>query len=98
MANNEGTQMNRRSFMKAGGAMALTGMSARSYARILGANERIQLGHVGIGNRGRELAAVVAGYSPLRDLKLSIEGRPLTSIVRAAYFTQPDILARPPRM
>jgi predicted dehydrogenase len=35
--------------------------TAISYGRVAGANDRIQLGHIGIGNRGRELASVVAG-------------------------------------
>jgi predicted dehydrogenase len=35
------------------GAAAL-GTSAYSYGRILGANDRLSLGHIGIGNRGRE--------------------------------------------
>jgi len=34
--------------------------TALSYARIAGANERISLGHIGIGNRGRELDGIVA--------------------------------------
>lgn len=46
----EGT--NRRAFVKqAGGAMLLAGMDARSYARILGANDRIRLGQLGCGDR-----------------------------------------------
>src|SRR3989454_5733259 len=38
--------------------------SAFSYNRTLGANERISLGHIGIGNRGRELDWIV---SQLKD-------------------------------
>ena len=37
-----------------GAAIAST---ALSYARILGANDRISLGHIGVGRRGSELAA-----------------------------------------
>ena len=40
---------------------ATLGSTAVSYSRVLGANERISLAQVGIGNRGRELAAVAAG-------------------------------------
>ena len=57
---NEG--IGRRSFLQAG--VAAIGVSALSYGRILGANDRISLGHAGVGRRGRELAAVVA---ELRD-------------------------------
>src|SRR3982751_3464208 len=46
----------RREFLIAGAAAISS--SALSYGRILGANERISLGHIGIGARGRELASV----------------------------------------
>jgi predicted dehydrogenase len=48
---------------------SVLGTSASSYARILGSNERISLGHIGIGNRGRELDGVV---SKLKD-KFNLE-------------------------
>jgi predicted dehydrogenase len=51
-------ELKRRSFLT-GGATALAS-SALSYGRIPGANDRISLGHIGIGRRGRELAAVAA--------------------------------------
>jgi len=56
-------EIRRRSFVIAGAAAI--GTSALSYSRIAGANDRIALGHIGVGNRGRELASVVA------DLKRS---------------------------
>lgn len=43
--------MNRRDFVRAGTATAL-GLTARSYARVLGANDRVGLGVIGIGRRG----------------------------------------------
>jgi hypothetical protein len=56
--------MNRRKFLNAtakviGGSAAL-GSSALSYGRIAGANDRISLGHIGIGNRGRGLDEIVS--------------------------------------
>ena len=48
-------KINRRNFVKsavAGGA-ALAAMPAQSYSRIVGANERINIGIIGCGNRGR---------------------------------------------
>jgi predicted dehydrogenase len=51
----------------AGGAAV--GTTAQSYARIIGANERISLGHIGIGNRGRGLEYIV---SQLKD-KMNVE-------------------------
>ena len=42
----------RRAFLKTAGEMLLaSGMDARSYARILGANDRIRLGQLGCGDR-----------------------------------------------
>lgn len=52
------SKLPRRTFITGGAAVATT---ALSYARIPGANDRISLGHIGIGRRGKELAAVVAG-------------------------------------
>lgn len=62
----------RRSFLQqtaklaAGAALSTT---ALSYRRILGANDRIMLGHVGVGNRGRGLDRMV---SQLKD-KFNVE-------------------------
>ena len=41
------------------GAAALS-TTALSYGRIVGANDRISLGHIGVGSRGRELDWIVA--------------------------------------
>jgi predicted dehydrogenase len=53
-------RMNRRTFLEAtlaagGAALANT---ALSYGRILGANDRIRLGHIGIGSRGDDLVEI----------------------------------------
>jgi predicted dehydrogenase len=57
-------KIDRRSFLVAGTAgMAST---ALSYGRIPGANDRISLGHIGIGARGRELLQIA---SRLKDQK-----------------------------
>jgi predicted dehydrogenase len=46
----EGT--NRRTFVKQAGAVALAaGMDARSYARVMGANDRIRIAQLGCGQR-----------------------------------------------
>lgn len=57
-------KIDRRSFINQAtslmvGAGALRS-PALSYNRILGANDRISLGHVGVGRRGKELAGIVA--------------------------------------
>jgi predicted dehydrogenase len=57
------TASNRRKFLQtaaaAAGAAAL-GPNALSYGRILGANDRISLGCIGVGNRGGELHGMAA--------------------------------------
>jgi predicted dehydrogenase len=52
MYKSEKSKVGRRMFMKqAAGTIAAAGMSARSYARVLGANDRIRLGQLGCGDR-----------------------------------------------
>ncbi len=63
-----GEGVSRRSLLVAGATALNT--TALSYARIAGANERIQLGHVGVGNRGRELASVVAGLKGAYNVEM----------------------------
>src|SRR5213592_487342 len=65
-------KIGRRSFLNQSAIVAgatVLGSTAFSYSRILGANERISLGHIGIGNRGRELDWIV---SQLKD-KFNVE-------------------------
>lgn len=52
MTDDEKAGIDRRTFVKqAGGAALFAGMEARSYGRILGANDRIRLGQLGCGGR-----------------------------------------------
>jgi predicted dehydrogenase len=52
MTDHENVGIDRRTFVKqAGGAMLVAGMDARSYARVLGANDRIRVGQLGCGGR-----------------------------------------------
>src|SRR5215469_12522397 len=51
--------MNRREFLYSGAAitaMSTGSMTARSYASVLGANDRVQLGVIGLGRRGTIVA------------------------------------------
>jgi predicted dehydrogenase len=55
------TFLNRTAPALAGAAvLGSTGLTALSYGRIPGANDRISLGHVGIGNRGRGLEWIIS--------------------------------------
>ena len=68
------TSIDRRSFlsqstkMAVGAAMATT---ALSYSRILGANDRISLGHIGIGNRGRELDWIASQLKDKHNVEMT---------------------------
>src|SRR5229473_1140161 len=68
--NSSDGKINRREFLHKGAVVAAGSAafsnSALSYSRIPGANDRISLGHIGIGNRGRELDGIVA---VLKDTK-----------------------------
>jgi predicted dehydrogenase len=56
--------MDRRTFLnnsvKVIGGSAALGSTALSYSRIAGANDRIFIGHIGIGNRGTELDEIAS--------------------------------------
>jgi predicted dehydrogenase len=61
--------LNRRSFLTAGTtALAST---ALSYNRIPGANDRISLGHIGIGQRGRGLAYIASQLKEQKNVEMT---------------------------
>jgi predicted dehydrogenase len=67
--------MNRRTFIQntavvAAGTAALSS-KALSYDRILGANDRISLGHIGIGSRGSELDGMVAELKDKKNVEMT---------------------------
>jgi predicted dehydrogenase len=47
------------------------GTTALSYSRILGANERISLGHIGIGSRGRGLDSIVSKLKDKHNVEMT---------------------------
>jgi len=61
--------IDRRSFLISGAAVI--GSTALSYGRIIGSNDRISLGQIGIGRRGRELAAVAAGLKQSHNVEMT---------------------------
>lgn len=78
-------KIDRRGFMAGAGSVGLGALSAQSYGRVLGANERVQLGIVGSGGRGRslmgsfnkfkeqcEFVAVCDVYEPHQNLGLKL--------------------------
>ena len=50
--------IDRRAFLSRSARIAGGAATALSYSRILGANDRIALAHIGIGNRGRQLVEI----------------------------------------
>jgi len=98
-------KISRRTFLDnaapfvAGAALAgTTTGSALSYGRILGANERISLGHIGIGNRGRGLEWIVSQLAP----KLNVEVTAVCDLWKAnrerAAATGEKFYGRTPRV
>ena len=59
--------MNRREFLYTGTATAAA-LSARSYGRVLGANDRVGLGVIGLGRRG----TIVTGEGFLQDPRVQV--------------------------
>ncbi len=68
------TRLSRREFLQKTAAVAgsaALGASAVSYARIIGANDRIKLGHIGVGSRGRELQGMAAELKTARNVEMT---------------------------
>ncbi len=68
------TTLDRRSFIRDGAraaAGAAVASTALSYSRILGANDRIALGQIGIGNRGSGLADIVGRLKDAHNVEVT---------------------------
>ncbi len=74
-ANSSRKTISRRGFLQHSttivAATAAYATSANSYSRILGANDRIYLGHVGVGNRGRELDEIIARLKDKENVEMT---------------------------
>jgi predicted dehydrogenase len=72
MAENPIGGTDRRTFMKqAAGTVLAAGMTARSYARVLGANDRIRLAQLGCGGRSRghvHMAQMASEVTPVETI------------------------------
>jgi len=68
-------KVNRREFLQKGAILAAgtaaVKSTALSYNRIAGANDRISLGHIGIGNRGSELDAMFAQLNNSKNVEMT---------------------------
>lgn len=94
--------INRRKFIQlTSSTLAVAGMTAHSYARIIGANDRIRLGGIGPGDRGsgrlREAQKQGADIVALADVNkgfLEQMQRKLTTPAEKTYVDYHDLLAR----
>ncbi len=67
-------QSSRRSFLKSASTLAAAGSlatSALSYSRIPGANDRLGIGHIGVGARGRGLALIASRLKDEKNLEMT---------------------------
>ena len=94
------SNMNRRTFTTSVG-LATFGISAKSYARILGANDRIRLGGIGPGDRGsgrlvtaQKLGADIVALADVNKGFLDQMQKKLSAPVEKTYVDYHDLLAR----
>src|SRR5215472_2541267 len=95
------SKLNRREFLQRGaavaaGSAAMSG-TALSYSRIVGANDRISLGHIGIGNRGSELDGIVAGLKGAKNVEISAVCDLWTHNLERAAATNQKYFGKAPR-
>jgi len=102
MDNNE-AKTNRRKFVKQtiAATLATAGVSATSYARILGANDRIRLGGIGPGDRGsgrvataQKLGADIVALADVNKSMLEMAQKRLTTPAEKTYVDYNELLAR----
>ena len=69
------TKISRRTFTQA--TAAALGLTAASAKRVLGANDRIRLGFIGVGNRGSQLLSAFLKHPDAEIMALSDVSQPL---------------------
>jgi predicted dehydrogenase len=71
----ESLPIDRRAFLTGSAAViassAILSSTALSYERILGANDRIALGHIGVGSRGDDLALIVSKVKSTHNVEMT---------------------------
>ncbi len=96
----QASAIDRRTFLSRSARMAAgtaIGTTALSYSRILGANDRISLGHIGIGNRGRGLDSIVAKLKGTHNVEMTAVCD-LWSVNREkAVLANQEVFGRAPR-
>ena len=67
-------KISRRSFLNRSASLvgaATVASTAISYSRVLGADDRISLGHIGVGNRGRELDWIASRLKDKHNVEMT---------------------------
>lgn len=95
------SKINRREFLQksavvAAGSAALSS-SAVSYSRIVGANDRVSLGHIGIGSRGSELDEIVATLKDSKNVEVTAVCDLWTHNLERAVATNQKFYGKAPR-
>ena len=95
------SKLNRRAFLQKGAAVAAGSAAMRgtalSYSRIVGANDRISLGHIGVGNRGTELDGIVASLKETKNVEISAVCDLWTHNLERAVATNQKYFGKAPR-
>jgi len=100
MSHSDPLQVDRRTFIKGGATAAASvalGTTALSYGRIIGANDRISLAHIGIGNRGRELDSIVSKLKSEHNVEMTAVCDLWTVNRQKAVKANQDYYGRAPR-
>ena len=69
MSSPEKRRVSRRHFLQTTGTLAATAWTASSYARIIGANDRIRIGFIGVGGMGSGHVDAVVGLKQKDNLE-----------------------------
>jgi predicted dehydrogenase len=97
---NNSLPINRREFLEQSAAVLASGAltsTALSCSRILGANDRISLGHVGIGNRGRDLDLIASKLKSSHNVEMTAVCDLWKVNREKAAATNSGYYGRPPR-
>jgi predicted dehydrogenase len=94
-----GAIISRRAFVA---AISTAGMTAGSYGRILGANDRLRLGGIGTGDRGsgrlaaaQQLGAQIVALADVNRAMLDLTQKALSTPAEKTYVDYQELLARP---
>jgi predicted dehydrogenase len=94
-------KINRREFLHRSTVVtvggATLGNTALSYTRVLGANDRISLGHIGVGDRGSELDGIVARLKEEKKVEITAVCDLWTQNLDRAVAANEKYYGKPPR-